>query len=394
MTTERKHALLSASSAHRWLTCLPSARLEEQFPDQDSLHAAEGTLAHALCELKVRQHYIKKQSTATYKKKLKALQGQELYQKEMDGYTDEYLDIVASIVHSFHAEPYINVEKKLDFSHIVPEGFGTGDCIIVGGGTLHVIDFKYGKGVPVSAVSNPQLKLYALGALKAYGLLYPIKQVTMHIVQPRIGNNNDHTESVEELSQWGEEVKPLAQQAYNGEGEYRPSKETCRFCKAKGTCRARSERNLELAKEEFKQPPLLSAEEVGLILQKARDLKSWTADLEDWTLKELLQGGRVPGWKAVEGRSNRQFADQEKAFQILTCSGIIEEEMLYVRKPHSLSEIEKMLGKKEFRELLEDQVVKPPGKPTLVSEEDKREAITLASSAEEDFKQKEEDKNE
>lgn len=387
MTAERKHALLSASSAHRWLICSPSARLEEQFPDQGSPHAAEGTLAHELCELKVRQNFIKKQSAATYKKKLKAIRENEWYQKEMDGYTDEYLDIVASIVHSFDAEPYINVEKKLDFSHVVPEGFGTGDCVIIGGNDMHILDFKYGKGVPVSAVSNPQLKLYALGALKAYGLLYPIQQVTMHIIQPRIHNNSDYTQSTEELLQWGETIKPWARQAYDGEGEYRPSEEICRFCRAKATCRARAEKNLELAKEEFKQPPLLSAEEVGRILKQAKDLKAWVTDLEAWTLKEILAGGSVPGWKAVEGRSNRQFADQDKAFQLLQASGLLDESMLYIRKPQTLTEIEKMLGKKEFREVLADQVVKPPGKPTLVPEEDKREAIALKTSAEEDFKE-------
>ncbi len=388
MSAERSHALLSASSASRWLACGPSARLEERFPDVESDYAKEGSLAHEICELKVRQRFVKKQSAATYKKKLKKLQENPLYEKEMDGCTDEYLDYVSGIVHGFDSPPYIAVEKRVDYSHVAPEGFGTADCVIIGGDTMHVIDFKYGKGVPVKAEGNPQMKLYAAGALKEYEVLYPVEKIMLHVVQPRIDHNNAGLIHKEELESWlNAVVKPGARQAWSGEGEYRPSEETCRFCKAKATCRARSERNLELAKEDFKKPPLLSAEEVGPILRKAKDLKAWAADLEEWALKEVLSGGAVPGWKAVEGRSIRKFADQDKAFQILACSGIIEEEMLYVRKPHTLSEIEKMLGKKEFRELLADQVVKPPGKPTLAPEEDQREPITSQASAEEDFKE-------
>lgn len=388
MTEERKHALLSASSASRWLICTPSARLEEQFPDTESDYAKEGSLAHEICELKVRQNFVKKQSASTYKKKLKALQEKELYQKEMDSYTDKYLDYVSEIVHSFNSPPYLAVEKRLDYSHVVPEGFGTGDCILIGGDTMHVIDFKYGKGVAVKAEGNPQMKLYAVGALKEYGILYSIEKIMLHIVQPRIDHNNSGLIYKEELESWlNAVVKPGAQQAWNGEGKFKPGEETCRFCKARATCRARSEMNLELAKEEFKKPPLISAEEVGVILKQAKDLEKWATDLEGWALAEVLKGGTVPGWKAVEGTSRRKFADQDKAFQILSCSGIVEEEMLYVRKPHTLAEIEKLLGKKEFRELLADQVVEPPGKPTLAPEEDKREAITLKTSAEEDFKE-------
>lgn len=386
MSEKRKHALLSASSAHRWLACAPSARLEEQFPDSESEHAKEGTLAHEICELKVSQKFIKKQSAATFKKKLKKLKENELYQKEMDGYTEEYLDYISSIVYSFDQTPYVAVEKQVDYSHVAPEGFGTCDCIIIGGDTMHIIDFKYGKGVHVSAGGNPQLKLYAAGALKAYGMLYPIKSVVMHIVQPRIDNNSQVELLVEDLELWTKQIKPWAEQAYKGEGEFKPSEETCRFCRARNTCRARANKNLELAKEEFKMPPLLSNDEVGAILKKGRDIKQWVADLEEWTLKELLKGGMVAGWKAVEGRSTRAFADQEKAFKILIGSGI-DEALLYERKALTLASVEKLIGKKEFNELLSDQVVKPQGKPTLAPQEDKREAITLRTSAEEDFKE-------
>lgn len=384
--TERKHAVLSASAAYRWLICPPSARLEESFPDTESPYAAEGTLAHEICELKVRQKFIRKQSAATFKKKLKKLQDNELYQSEMEGYTEEYLDYVSKIVYSFDSAPHVAAEVRVDFSHVVPEGFGTCDCVVIHGGQMHIVDFKYGKNVHVSASGNPQLKLYALGAIKAYGMFYPVERVFMHIVQPRIDNNNQAEISVEDLNAWAQIIKPWAEQAYKGEGEFKADEETCRFCRAKATCRARAEKNLELAEEDFRLPPLLSNDEAGEVLKKARDIKQWVTDLEAWALKEILAGGSVAGWKAVEGRSNRAFADQDKAFEIIKASGI-NEDMLYERRPITLTAVEKLLGKKEFTELLADQIVKPPGKPTLAPETDKREAITLKTTAEEDFKE-------
>lgn len=387
MSRERRHALLSASSAKMWLACPPSARINAEFADESSPYAEEGSLAHAICELKLNQQYIKPQSKATFRKKLKALQEHELYQKEMDGYTEEYIDYIAKLVHGFDTEPYIQIEKRVDYSHIAPEGFGTADCLLIGGGSLHVIDFKYGKGVPVSAEANPQLKLYALGALQAYRLLYPIETVILHIVQPRIQNDSCAEQPAEELLQWGEMIKPWAQQAYRGEGDFHPTEEGCRWCGIKATCRARAEQNLELAREEFRRPPELSAEEVGPILKQAKELAAWASDLEDWALKELLKGGSVPGWKAVEGRSKRTFRNLEEAFDLLQTRGLAEEAMLYERKPISLTAVEKLLGKKTFEEAMEGQIIRPPGKPALAPESDKREAITLQTSAAEDFKE-------
>lgn len=386
MTEIRTHAVLSASSAHRWLACPPSARLEETFPDTESPYAAEGTLAHAICELKLKQKFIKQQAAATYKKKLKKLQADELYQSEMEMYTEEYIDYISEIVYEFDSTPYVAAEVRVDFSHVVPEGFGTCDCIIIHGDQMHIVDFKYGKNVHVSVGGNPQLKLYALGALKAYGMLYPIERITLHIVQPRVDNNNSVDITAEELNQWASVIKPWVEQAYKGEGEFNPGEETCRFCRAKATCRARAEKNLELAKDDFKLPPLLTNDEAGEALKKARDIKQWVTDLEAWALKEILAGGSVAGWKAVEGRSNRTFANQDKAFEIIKASGV-DENMLYERKPITLTAVEKLLGKKEFTELLADQVIKPPGKPTLAPETDKRKAITLKPTAEEDFKE-------
>lgn len=386
MTEIRTHAVLSASSAHRWLACPPSARLEETFPDTESPYAAEGTLAHAICELKLKQKFIKQQAAATYKKKLKKLQTDELYQSEMEMYTEEYIDYISEIVYGFDSTPYVAAEVRVDFSHVVPEGFGTCDCIIIHGNQMHIVDFKYGKNVHVSAGGNPQLKLYALGALKAYGMLYPIERITLHIVQPRVDNNNSVDITVEELNQWASVIKPWVEQAYKGEGDFSPGEETCRFCRAKATCRARAEKNLELAKDDFKLPPLLTNDEAGEALKKAMDIKQWVTDLEAWALKAILSGEEVAGWKAVEGRSNRTFADQDKAFEIIKASGV-DENMLYERKPITLTAVEKLLGKKEFTELLADQIVKPPGKPTLAPETDKRKAITLKTTAEEDFKE-------
>lgn len=387
MSGERAHALLSASSAKMWLACPPSARINAELPDEPSPYAEEGTLAHAICELKLNQQYVKPQSKATFRKKLKALREHERYQKEMDGHTDEYVDYVAKLAHGFATEPYIQVEKRVDYGHVAPEGFGTADCVLIGDGQLHVVDFKYGKGVPVSAEANPQLKLYALGALQAYRLLYPIETVVLHIVQPRIQNDSRSEQPVKELLEWGETIKPWALQAYRGEGDFRPTEEGCRWCKIKATCRARAESHLELAKEEFRRPPELSPEEVGGILRRAKDLKAWAADLEDWTLKELLKGGCVPGWKAVEGRKTRKFTDIDEAFDTLRKQGLAEEAMLYERKPLSLTAVEKLLGKQEFVRALDGYVIREPGKPTLAPESDKREAITPQTSAAEDFKE-------
>lgn len=379
-----KHAILSASSAHRWMTCTPSACLEQEFPDSSSEAAAEGTLAHEMCELKVTNAFIKKMVKATYTRKMNALRKSELYQLEMDRYTDEYLDYVYGVYVSFKEAPFIAVEQRVDFSQYVPEGFGTCDCVMIYGNELHIIDFKYGKGVPVSAENNPQLRLYGLGALLEYGMLWDIKAVIMHIVQPRLNLYTSEELTVDELMLWADEVNKKAELAIKGEGEFAPSENACRFCRAKEVCRARAEKNLELAKLDFQMPPVLSDEEVGHILDTAKDLKAWASDLEDYALRTLLAGGDIPGYKAVEGRSNRAFSDQDAAFEKLIEEGV-DEAILYERKPLTLAKVEKAVGKEIFK-TIEDFVTKPPGKPTLAPEGDKREAITLKTTPEEDFR--------
>lgn len=378
-----EHALLSASASHRWLHCTPSAKLEETFPERTSEFAEEGRLAHEIAELKLRKAFIEPMGPRTFNSKLKKLQRNELYQEEMLKHTDTYIDYVSGIIHSYDAPPYIAVEKRIDYSTYAPEGFGTGDCIIIGGTTLNIVDLKYGKGVPVTAERNSQMMLYALGACTEYSFLYGIETVRMAIVQPRLDSISEYAIPITELLAWGQEIKPIAQKAFNGEGDFKPG-EYCQFCRAKALCRARTEFNTSL--EEYKQmkPPLISNEEVGQILEKAQYLAKWVKDLEEYALGECLKGNEIPGWKAVEGRSVRQFTDTDKAFEVLKTNGI-DEAMLFERKPITLAATEKLLGKAKFKELLTEYVNVPPGKPALTQISDKRQAITR-STAENDFK--------
>lgn len=380
-TQEPEHALLSASGAHRWLTCTPSARLEETLPEKTSEYAEEGRLAHEIGELKLRKAFVEPMGPRKFTNQLKKFKENPLYQDEMLKHTDTYLDYVSGIVHGFTAQPYIAAEKRLDYGAYAPEGFGTGDCIIIGGNVLYVIDFKYGKGVPVSAVRNPQMMLYALGAYLEYSFLYPIDTVKMAIIQPRLDSVSEFEMPVTELLAWGESIKPIAQKAFAGEGEFVPG-DHCQFCRAKALCRARADFNTSL--EEFGKmlPPLISNEEVGQLLGRAYDLAKWAKALEDYALAECLAGNSIPGWKAVHGRSKREFNNQDLAFKAIIANGAAEETMLYNREPLTLAAIEELLGKAKFKELLTPYVNTPPGKPTLVPESDNRDAIMRISAAE------------
>lgn len=368
------HALLSASGAHKWLHCTPSAKLEETFPETESQYANEGRLAHEIGELKLRKAFIEPMGPKAFNNRLKKLQEDPLYQEEMLKHTDTYLDYVYSVVHGYSSPPYIAVEKRLDYSAYAPEGFGTGDCIIIGGNTLHVVDLKYGKGVPVSAEDNPQMKLYALGAYIEYSFLYPVGTVKMTIVQPRLDSISEWSIQIHDLLKWGDGIKMIAQIAFEGGGVFSPG-EHCRFCRAKSLCRARAEFNTSLEEYNMMKPPLISNEEVGQILKRAQDLAAWAKNLEEYALSECLKGNEISGWKAVEGRSTRQFTDTDAAFKVLKDNSI-DEAMLYERKPLTLSKVEELIGKKKFKELLTEYVDRPPGKPALVLSSDKREAIT------------------
>lgn len=396
---ERDHALLSASGAHRWLICTPSARLEEQFPDTSSEAAAEGTLAHELAELKVRNYFYSvefgKRKLTTAINKLKK---DELWQEEMNSYTDEYLDYIKSIALAMNAQPYVAIEKRVDFGAYVPDGFGTADCILIGGGILHVIDFKYGKSPDgrVSAEGNPQLSLYALGAYEAYKFLYQIKEVKLSIVQPRLPDGiSEWGCPIDELLSWGEYVRRQAALAIKGEGDFRPGDETCKYCRAKGRCRARADRNVQLAfSPDFgKKPDLLSYDEMGRYLTQGSEVARWLSDIQNAALAACLSGKSVPGWKAVEGRGSRDWVDMDEAFIKLQEKGI-PEAVLWERKPLTLAQVEKTVGKKEFAEFVGDLVIKKSGKPTLVVEEDKRPPITNKVTAAEAFGNKEENNHE
>lgn len=382
---KRAHALLSASSAHRWVHCTPSARLEEQFPDAGSDAAAEGTVAHALAEIKVRQYFypqeVSRQKMARAVNKLKK---DGHWADEMQGYTDEYLDYVKSAAMAFVHVPHADVEKTVYFDKYVPEGFGTADCILIGGDTLHVIDFKYGKGVPVSAEENLQMILYALGAYEACRIFYSIGTVKLSIVQPRIDNISEWEIPLSVLVAYGEMISDKAALAYKGEGAFAPSEENCRFCRARAQCRARAEENVRLAFFTDKKPPLITNEEVGDYLEKGEDVAKWLKDLKEYALKECLAGKEVPGWKAVEGRGSREWTDMDKAFADLTEHGI-DEAILWERTPLTLAQVEKTVGKKEFQTLVGKYVVKNPGKPALAKESDKRPAVTNKVSAAEAF---------
>jgi hypothetical protein len=370
----RQHAILSASAAHRWLMCTPSARLESTLPDTSSIYAEEGTLAHEIAALTLRYRHLSTISKTEYRKHLKKLQQHELYQDDMMQHVNAYLDYINHLDADHDYKPHIAVEVQVAFNQYVPEGFGTADCIIIGGEELHVVDFKYGKGVAVEAENNPQMMLYALGALEKYALLFNTSIVKMTIVQPRLDAISTWGISASDLRDWGEGVRPIAEKAFKGEGVFYPG-DHCRFCRASSTCRARAEFYLALEGFQKIQPDLLSNDEIGAILERAQDLQAWIKDLQDYALNQCLSGIDVPGWKAVEGRSVRQWTDADKAFETLVTAGV-DEAMLYERKPLTLAATERILGKKRFGELVGSYVDRPPGRPTLAPETDKRQAIT------------------
>lgn len=398
-TAERAHALLSASSAARWLVCPPSARLEENFPDTTSAFAREGTLAHELAELKLRRYAIEPMTQRTYTARFNRLKKHDLWQNEMDEHTETYLDYIKGVMLSYPAKPYVVAEKRVDFSAYVPKGFGTADCLIFAGSTLHVIDFKYGKGVPVSAEDNPQMKLYALGALLGYKLLYSIDTVKMAIIQPRLNSISEWETSADALSDWGATVKMIAPIAYAGEGNFNPG-DHCRFCKAKVQCKARAEKCMELLPEalklteENKKNPfkaisgLYSNEDLPRYIKAGAIIKAWYEDICEHALALCLNGEEVPGYKAVEGRGSRAFTDTDEAFSTLIAAGI-DEAMLYERKPLTLAQTEKVVGKAKFAGLVGNYIVNNPGKPTLVPESDKRQAINNVVKATDVFKKAE-----
>jgi len=368
------HARLSASGAHRWMACPGSVRLEQGFPESTSTYAEEGTLAHSMAELILR--YNNGELTKrTFSGRMNKLREHELYSKEMEDYIADYTSRVWEEVNDAKRicpDAQVLFEQRLDFSAYVPEGFGTGDVVIVAEPELRVIDLKYGQGVPVSAVENPQLKLYGLGALEEYGGLYDIQKVVTTIIQPRLDSVSSHEYTPEELECWGTDtVAPRAAEAL-GENAALCAGGHCRFCKAKAVCRARAEENLELAKYEFSDPDLLSDEEIAEILKQAEDLAAWAKDIQEFALEEALKGKKWDGWKLVEGRSNRKYTDKTVVASVLTGAGYVQEQIFKPAELLGITDMTKLVGKKRFEELLGSLIEKPEGKPTLVPSADKR----------------------
>ena len=375
-----RHAVLSASSSHRWLNCSPSARLEQEFEDRETEAAAEGTAAHALCEHKLRRA-LKLQSR---RKPISRYDSDE-----MDMHTDSYVQFVLETlaeVRRHCADPLINIEQRLDFSCYVPDGFGTGDCIIIGDKIMHIIDFKYGQGVLVEAEHNPQMMLYALGALCLFDSLYDIEEVAMTIYQPRRENISTWTIPVAELKTWAEnELVPKARLAYEGKGEYRPGP-WCTFCKAAVKCRARAEEKLRLAQYEFARPPLLTDSEIEDILGKLDDLTRWAEEIKTYAQDDALNHGKQwHGYKVVEGRSIRKYSNEDAVVEAANAAGYHD---IFRKTLLPVTEMEKLMGKQEFQSILGGLIIKPAGKPTLVPSSDKRPAITKANI---DFKEIQED---
>lgn len=363
------HALLSASSSHRWLNCNPSARLEREFADRETTAAAEGTAAHALAEHKLKRRL-----------KLRSERPVSVFDtEEMEICTDDYADFVMEqVTKERRRDPdtQVFIEQRLDFSCYVPEGFGTGDCLIVSKGRLHIIDLKYGMGLLVDSEENPQMKLYALAALTQYEEQYQIKKVKLTIFQPRRENVSTWETSVAKLKKWAtKELIPKAEKAFKGEGEYCPG-EWCIFCKAAVKCRARAEDKLRLAQSEFKMPPLLTDAEIEDVLAKLPDIKKWADEIQEYALAKALAGKEWTGFKLVEGRSVRKFTDERAVVKAANAAGYHD---IYKQTLISLTEMEKLMGKAEFSKVLGALVTKPQGKPTLVPDTDKRQAITVSN---------------
>lgn len=389
-----QHAKLSASSAHRWLNCPPSVKLAEQFPSKTSSYAEAGRLAHSIAELKARKHFLEPMSARTYNARLKKLQEDPYYDKGMEDSTDTYLEVLKETAMGFQQAPFVALETRVNFSDWVPEGFGTADCIMICRDTIVIIDYKNGAGVPVEAEENPQMMLYALGAIQTYAPIFgeSLSRAVLKIVQPNAGGTKSWETTVDALRSWAEDrVKPTAALAMAGEGEFCAG-DWCRFCPAKAQCSARAQQMLELepmvgAKPLLARVPgekntadLLTDAQVGDVLQRARNLKKWVEDLEEYALTAALSGREITGFKAVEGRGSRDWSDLDEAFSTLQARGF-NEALLWERKPVSVAALEKAVGKKVFAEAAKDLVVKKPGKPALVPASDKRPAYNAAAIA-------------
>lgn len=385
----KAHAVLSPSAAARWINCPGSVRISAELPPApSSTYADEGMLAHLFAEHKVllaADEITKK----CYDQRLANALKSEYYCGEMEEATDYYRDRVLEIYcEGLKKDPSatVMVEQRLDLSDWAPECFGTADAVVIAGDTIEVIDLKYGKGVRVEAPGNPQLRLYGLGAASLFGDLYDFQKVRMTIIQPRLDHVSTEEMGIVELYSWADMVvKPAAAAALDRTAAAPTAcGEWCRWCPAKATCRARAVAMLELAKYDFQKPALLQADEIGEVLRRAEELQKWTADVQGYALDQALAGEHYDGWKLVEGRSIRKYADDVKAAEKLNAAGW-EDALIYERKLLGLTAMEKLVGKKKLTETLGDLIVKPAGKPVLVPASDKRPEINASESAKTDF---------
>lgn len=384
---ERAHALLGASKASQWINCPPSARLQESIPDKRSEYADEGTAAHELSELILRRTLTPCNSKERNRldKAIEDFKNNPYYGPEMEEAVGYYVAVVEERFMAAKArskDAVILLEDRLDFSEWVPDGYGTGDVVLISDEVMEIIDLKYGKGVPVSAIGNSQLRLYGLGAWSNWNYLYSIKEVSMTIVQPRLDSVSTDTLLLGELIEWAETVvKPAAALADAGEGDFK-SGDHCRWCKVKGNCRARADENMKALAYEFQDPALLSLEEIGSVLFVAEQLKAWAKDVEDYAFEQAKSGAKIPAWKLVEGRSNRSITDKEAARLTFEGAGIEPDKYLKPQELLGITDLEKKIGKKDLAAMLDGLIVKPPGKPVLVPETDKRPEL---NSVENDF---------
>lgn len=382
-----EHALLSASGSSRWMACPPSARLEEHEADVSSVFAQEGTLAHEIGELALRK-YTGEINKATHTRRLNKLKKHELFSPDMIEHVQVYVDYIVErylLAKKHTSDAQLIIEQRLDFSNYVPEGFGTGDVLIIADNGIEVIDLKYGKGVSVSADNNPQMMLYGLGALAEYELLYDLQNTRLTIVQPRLYNISEFSMSTSDLYAWGEGVKKVAQVAFKGEGEFKTG-DHCRFCKVRAKCKVYADGQLEIAKHEFKKGPFLEDSAIADVLKRAPEFKKWLSAVESYALDQAVNHDvSYPGYKLVEGRSNRKYTNQDQVLEVLISKGY-EEAILH--KPKELlgiTAMEKLIGKKLFKEWLSELVIKPQGNPALVPESDKRPAWRSDADAKKDF---------
>nr|DAH43161.1 MAG TPA: Protein of unknown function (DUF2800) [Caudoviricetes sp.] len=379
-----RHARLGPSAAHRWIECPGSIALSEQcLVPAPSEYAEEGTIAHALAELKLRK-YLGELRGAAYTAKLKKIQSSEHYNGEMEEATDFYVDSVLERLAAAGDDAELLVEQQFSLDTWVPESFGTSDAVVIGGNAIEVIDLKYGKGVRVDAKGNPQLRLYGLGAAGLFGDLYDFETVRETIIQPRLDSVSTEEIALADLTAWAAEVVVPAARLAMDNTDVTKAGDWCRFCPAKATCRTRANANLDLARMDFKEPLLLTDEEIGEVLRKAENLEKWAEDVAAYALEQALAGKHYDGWKLVEGRSVRKYVDELKVADALKKAGF-DEAMLYERKLYGITAMEKIVGKKKLAETLGNLLIKPAGKPTLAPASDRREELKTAEAAAADF---------